>query len=114
MAAAASLGRLALPLARRGAAVSAQMGARALSTSHVLAVRPPKDREIVPELYKQSIEEAGDVTIVPSYDQSLSKTITVEGEVDLTAVTGVPEEHIKERYVRIFRYARVEIMLCLG
>ena len=33
-------------------------------------------------------------------------TITVEGPADVAACSGVPEEHIKERYVRVYRPSR--------
>jgi NADH dehydrogenase (ubiquinone) Fe-S protein 4 len=32
--------------------------------------------------------------------------ITVEGAVDVATTSGVPEEHIKERYVRVYRPAK--------
>merc|ERR1711990_1276438 len=46
--------------------------------------------------------------IEPAFPRSkqMEKLIEVEGSVDITAISGVPEEHIKERYVRIFRPAK--------
>merc|ERR1712008_179349 len=46
--------------------------------------------------------------IEPAFPRSkqMEKLIEVEGAVDITAISGVPEEHIKERYVRIFRPAK--------
>merc|ERR1712018_860963 len=41
-----------------------------------------------------------------AHDAALKGLIVVEGATDITAVSGVPEEHIKERYVRIFRPAK--------
>jgi len=38
--------------------------------------------------------------------KQMANLIEVEGAVDLTNISGVPEEHIKERYVRIFRPAK--------
>merc|ERR1712018_175274 len=38
--------------------------------------------------------------------KQMEKLIEVEGAVDLTQISGVPEQHIKERYVRIFRPAK--------
>ena len=40
------------------------------------------------------------------HDESMKGLITVEGKEDVGYVSGVPEEHIKERYVRIFRPAK--------
>ena len=40
------------------------------------------------------------------HDESMKGLITVEGQEDVGYVSGVPEEHIKERYVRIFRPAK--------
>ena len=39
-------------------------------------------------------------------DLSTPSTITVQGPADITAVSGVPEEHTRERYVRVFRPAK--------
>merc|ERR1739844_37640 len=46
--------------------------------------------------------------IEPAFPRSkqMEKLIEVEGAVDITTISGVPEEHIKERYVRIFRPAK--------
>merc|ERR1712001_14744 len=38
--------------------------------------------------------------------KKLAGLITVEGEIDVGTTSGVPEEHIKERYVRIYRPAK--------
>lgn len=40
------------------------------------------------------------------HDESMKGLITVEGKEDVGYVSGVPEEHIKERYVRVFRPAK--------
>jgi len=40
------------------------------------------------------------------HDEAMKGLITVEGKEDVGYVSGVPEEHIKERYVRIFRPAK--------
>merc|ERR1711894_110149 len=49
-----------------------------------------------------------DSEIEPAFPRSkqMEKLIEVEGAVDITTISGVPEEHIKERYVRIFRPAK--------
>merc|ERR1711997_1387403 len=46
--------------------------------------------------------------IEPAFPRSkqMEKLIEVEGAVDITAISGVPEQHIKERYVRIYRPAK--------
>merc|ERR1712062_729907 len=49
-------------------------------------------------------EETQFETTFPRSKQ-MEKLIEVEGAVDLTQISGVPEQHIKERYVRIFRPA---------
>merc|ERR1711860_42823 len=38
--------------------------------------------------------------------KKMAGLITVEGAVDVATTSGVPEEHIKERYVRIYRPAK--------
>merc|ERR1711868_177563 len=38
--------------------------------------------------------------------KQMEKLIEVEGAVDVATTSGVPEEHIKERYVRIYRPAK--------
>merc|ERR1739848_237290 len=38
--------------------------------------------------------------------KQMGKLIEVEGAVDISDISGVPEEHIKERQVRIFRPAK--------
>merc|ERR1712050_666822 len=50
-------------------------------------------------------EETQFETTFPRSKQ-MEKLIEVEGAVDLTNISGVPEEHIKERYVRVYRPAK--------
>merc|ERR1712156_1069877 len=50
-------------------------------------------------------EETQFETTFPRSKQ-MEKLIEVEGAVDLTQISGVPEQHIKERNVRIFRPAK--------
>ncbi len=47
-----------------------------------------------------------DIEETKRIDVATTGTIAVEGPVDISGISGVPEEHIKERYVRIFRPAK--------
>merc|ERR1712079_47476 len=40
------------------------------------------------------------------HERGLQGTITVQGPADISLVSGVPEEHVHTRYVRIFRPAK--------
>merc|ERR1711962_267522 len=55
---------------------------------------------------KTSVQEAGKTESELEHERGLQGTIMVEGPVDVGIVSGVPEEHIKTRYVRIFRPAK--------
>lgn len=57
-------------------------------------------------LKKLTLQDVGKTGEELAHDKKMEGTITVEGPVDLSTVTGVPEEHIAERYVRIFRPAK--------
>jgi len=62
---------------------------------------------ITVETQKISVEEIGKTQSELDHDRGLQGTITVQGHVDdIGCVSGVPEEHIQTRYVRIFRPAK--------
>jgi len=62
---------------------------------------------ITVETQKISVEEIGKTQSELDHDRGLQGTITVQGHVDdIGSVSGVPEEHIQTRYVRIFRPAK--------
>jgi len=58
------------------------------------------------EFTKTSVENVGKTESELEHERGLQGTIMVEGPLDVGAVGGVPEEHIKTRYVRIFRPAK--------
>ena len=54
-----------------------------------------------------AVEEVAKTASEREHDLALKGTIEVPGKYEqLHIITGVPEEHVKERYVRIFRPAK--------
>lgn len=51
-------------------------------------------------------KEAPLVPLQPTHPHQAGVTITISGIEDLSPITGVPEEHIKNRLVRIFKPTR--------
>jgi len=93
-------------LARSSIAINNKISVAALSTSSKLCedgtskTVQAKDPKMIP------LDDAGKTAAELAHDAALKGMIVVEGATDITAVSGVPEEHIKERYVRIFRPAK--------
>ena len=59
------------------------------------------------ELKKMKVDELTKTSDQLRHDDSMKGMITVEGAIeDVGYVSGVPEEHVKERFVRIFRPAK--------
>jgi NADH dehydrogenase (ubiquinone) Fe-S protein 4 len=85
---------------------------RALGCSAV-SLRPTSQGELTTSK-KISVKEAPtkskkDIFTSPEeleHEKQLREYITVDTKVDITPVTGVPEEHIKTRRVRIFKPAK--------
>ena len=89
------------PFVARSLASSQRLGGGAVPVvlSRSLSVTPCAFRKLgLTDLTKSSEELA--------HDKKMEGLITVEGPLDLSQVTGVPEQHIVERYVRIFRPAK--------
>uniref|UniRef100_A0A646QF98 NADH dehydrogenase [ubiquinone] iron-sulfur protein 4, mitochondrial n=1 Tax=Hemiscolopendra marginata TaxID=943146 RepID=A0A646QF98_9MYRI len=66
------------------------------ATSQILAKSEPPDPEL---------KDASEVLLDPEeikHRKHLQEFITVDQPMDITAISGVPEEHIKTRRVRIF------------
>merc|ERR1712168_1360728 len=59
-----------------------------------------------PTFGKTAVEDVGKTDAELEHDRGMQGTIEVVGPLDAGAVGGVPEEHIKTRYVRIFRPAK--------
>jgi len=82
-----------------GARASTQKTA-ALSTSAVF-----RSKNIRLGARQEGKDTAGNVTVHRT-DEALPETIKIEGKEILTAVDENPEQHVKERLVRIFRPAK--------
>uniref|UniRef100_A0A4D5RA54 NADH dehydrogenase [ubiquinone] iron-sulfur protein 4, mitochondrial n=1 Tax=Scolopendra viridis TaxID=118503 RepID=A0A4D5RA54_SCOVI len=87
---------------RRGVpSISYLLQSRSFSlTSQNLVKTEPPDPEL---------KDASDVLLDPEekkHKQHLQEFITLDQPMDITAISGVPEEHIKTRRVRIFVPAR--------
>lgn len=50
-----------------------------------------------------SLEDAGKTTKEKELDSLHNKHIPVKGPLDVSLTSGIPDEHIKERYVRIYK-----------
>ena len=59
------------------------------------------------ELKKMKVDEVTGPSDQMRHEDAMKGLITVEGAIeDVGYVSGVPEEHVKERFVRIFRPAK--------
>jgi len=93
-------------IARSTIAGSKNLNFAALSTSASLHGDDISKAMQVKDPKGISLEDAAKSASELAHDAAVKGLITVEGAADITAVSGVPEEHIKERYVRIFRPAK--------
>ena len=50
-----------------------------------------------------TLDDVAKTTSELEHEKALKGLIVVEGAVDVGHTSGVPEEHLKERYVRIYR-----------
>merc|ERR550519_1984946 len=86
--------------------ISCSVRCAKLSTSAPLLIDDPSKSLNLKDPKLITIDEAAKSAEDLTHDAALKGLITVEGPTDITAVSGVPEEHIKERYVRIYRPAK--------
>jgi len=93
-------------IARSSIAGSKNLNFAALSTSATLRGDDISKAMQVKDPKGISLEDAAKSASELAHDAAVKGLITVEGAADITAVSGVPEQHIKERYVRIFRPAK--------
>ncbi|XP_028141839.1 NADH dehydrogenase [ubiquinone] iron-sulfur protein 4, mitochondrial [Diabrotica virgifera virgifera] len=75
----------------RCATINGNWGAASLSTSAVRQSEPQLKNDVA-LLNPEEVE----------HKRKLQGTITVEGTTDISPITGVPEEHVKGRTVRIY------------
>jgi len=93
-------------IARSSIAGSKNLNFAALSTSATVRGDDISKAMQVKDPKGISLEDAAKSASELAHDAAVKGLITVEGAADITAVSGVPEQHIKERYVRIFRPAK--------
>merc|ERR1719436_163653 len=86
------------PLIRSQISGSSKFNVAKLSTTKINYAS--KDPKLVP------LEEAAKSPEELAHDAALKGLITVEGPADITPISGIPEEHIKERFVRVYRPAK--------
>lgn len=84
------------------ASCAASLGRRSFATS--LGSRAKEEKGV--EGSRLALKEASEAVIEVHDPYRINKKITVQGPNELGPVVGVPEEHLKERYVRIFRPAK--------
>lgn len=101
-----ALGRLTASARGRVATTSSLQLPRGLASSAARLGDDPAKALKSHEALKIKLEDLGKTKTELEHEAALSGLITVEGKVDVATTSGVPEEHIKERYVRIFRPAK--------
>jgi len=65
-----------------------------------------QDKDVQPMFRRTQIQQAAKSESELEHDKGMQGTIEVVGPADVGSVSGVPEEHIKTRYVRVYRPAK--------